>query len=67
MIAEEGKAYRHKKTGGVYVVRGICKREADEVHCVLYAAFNERVSIPWCRPIEEFCDGRFEPITETIV
>ncbi|MCA0404903.1 MAG: hypothetical protein LCH39_01960 [Proteobacteria bacterium] len=54
------KTYRHKKTGGSYVelMRGTI--EADLSPCVIYCALKDG-SI-WVRPVQEFDDGRFEPI-----
>lgn len=51
-------SWRHKKTGNVYQVVGGCRIEATGELGILYA----REGIVWCRPSEEFLDGRFESI-----
>ena len=62
-----GLLYRHKKTGGVYLVTGVCVSEATLEACVLYGCVSERQTQPvfsWSRPAAEFLDGRFERVTE---
>jgi hypothetical protein len=51
--------WRHKKTGNVYMVVGGCRIEATNKLGILYA----RDGVVWCRPSEEFLDGRFEALT----
>lgn len=50
--------WRHKKTGNVYQVIGGCRIEATNKLGILYA----REGVVWCRPSEEFLDGRFEAL-----
>ena len=52
----------HRKTGGLYRLVDICTIEADLSKAVLYR--REDGSGPvWCRPVSEFCDGRFVEVT----
>lgn len=53
-----GTDWRHKKTGNVYQVIGGCRIEATNKLGILYA----REGVVWCRPSEEFLDGRFEAL-----
>lgn len=53
-----GTSWRHKKTGGIYQVIGGCRIEATNKLGILYA----REGVVWCRPSEEFLDGRFEAL-----
>lgn len=53
-----GTSWRHKKTGNVYQVIGGCRIEATNKLGILYA----REGVVWCRPSEEFLDGRFEAL-----
>ena len=50
--------WRHKKTGNIYRVVGGCRIEDANKLAVLYA----RDGVVWCRPSEEFLDGRFEAL-----
>lgn len=54
-------AYRHKRSGVLVVVTGVCLREEDCEPCVLYRHAAGREHEPlWCRPLGEF-KARFEP------
>jgi hypothetical protein len=53
--------WRHRKTGGVYTISGMCQIEATNEPGVLYSSVQHEGPL-WCRPISEFIDGRFEPI-----
>ena len=50
--------YRHKKTGGIYVVVTLGKLEGRGTEMVVYLALSD--STVWIRPFDEFADGRFE-------
>lgn len=64
----QGGHYRHRKTGGIYIVNGIARVEATMDRVVVYRGVNpETWSIMdddhyWTRPVAEFADGRFERI-----
>lgn len=64
---EKGSLWKHLKTGGIYRVVGIGKREADCVPCVVYqVAFADKDAAGdwWIRTLGEFADGRFEAVPE---
>lgn len=62
MIPLTGQMYRHKKTGGVYVVLFADARiESDWVEAVIYRRVDDELAPPIVRPYVEFADGRFEP------
>ncbi len=50
--------WRHRKSGGVYVISGICQIEATNEPGVLYSSVQTEGPL-WCRPLAEFTDGRF--------
>jgi hypothetical protein len=50
--------WRHRKTGGVYVISGFCQIEATNELGVLYSSVQTEGPL-WCRPLAEFIDGRF--------
>ena len=58
--------WRHRKKGTVYRVQGFCVRESDVTACVLYQenvfSLDDTYNPVWCRPVEEFLDGRFEKL-----
>lgn len=65
-----GKTYRHKKTGGIYIVLCIARVEATMHRVVVYRAVNPETweviqdqDHTWTRPMTEFCDGRFERVS----
>lgn len=51
--------HRHRK-GGLYRVLGQAVLEADRSDVVIYDDAEGQV---WVRPVEEFHDGRFSPVT----
>lgn len=58
-MIENGKLYRHKKTGGFYhVVLEDAIIEATMERAVIYRALSDNKV--WVRPYSEFADGRFE-------
>ena len=57
-----GAYYRHKKTGGVYQVLMLATIEATMVPAVVYGSRSSAGIGRWVRPLDEFCDGRFEPV-----
>ena len=56
-----GSLFRHKKTGGVYRPLMVCELESDLTEMVVYK--NIDTGRVWVRPVSEFYDGRFEPIS----
>lgn len=54
-----GDAWTHLKSGKVYKVRGFCLIEATLEPAVIYQAVDRDDPIVWCRPAQEFFDGRF--------
>lgn len=68
MVISKGSAWRHKKTGQVYVVLGHCRLERAGERAVRYCNFNESEQPEeWVRSLHEFTDGRFERVTEKII
>lgn len=64
-----GGLYRHCKTGSTYVVITTGRIEKDLSKAVVYGAYDPVLlgvtSNPnhiWIRPLDEFCDGRFEEV-----
>ncbi len=57
-----GAHYRHKKTGGTYQLVMFAKIEATLTPAVVYAARSKDGLQCWVRPVDEFCDGRFEAV-----
>ena len=53
----EGTLWRHKKSGGLYVVKEKCRIEATAEPGLLYK--SEKTGELWVRPETEFLDGRF--------
>lgn len=56
-----GTVWRHKKTGGVYAIIGVCRLEATNAPAYLYTSTSN--GVVWARDMDEFLDGRFENIT----
>lgn len=56
-VIQDGTRFRHKKTGGTYIVVGAGRIEADLTPCVVYQ--SETDGRIWVRPQKEFNDGRF--------
>ena len=63
MQAITGNLYRHIKRGTIYRVVTFGIIEATAAPAVVYQAQDNYGAI-WIRPTSEFCDGRFEPVTE---
>jgi hypothetical protein len=59
-----GTRWRHLKTGHVYVVLDICTIEATVAPAVLYQRRDVADAHKWVRPLAEFMDGRFAPLTD---
>ena len=63
--AEVGTVWRHRSSGHLYTVVGICQLEATWRPAVLYVWLNNPDAVqpegPIARDREEFLDGRFEP------
>lgn len=57
-----GSIWRHKKRGSVYEVVGFCIIEHSMEIGVLYkmTEADTEFLFPWCRPLSEFKDGRYE-------
>lgn len=55
-----GTIWRHKKTRRVYVVMGQCRLEATNAPGLLYRSAQDGTT--WARDLDEFLDGRFEPV-----
>lgn len=55
--------YKHKKSQGVYEVVCHAVVEATLEVVVVYRNINNPVEV-WVRPIKEFYDGRFEPVSK---
>lgn len=59
MNVNAGTFWMHLKTGHLYVITGHCIIEATVTGAVLYRRAEEPEGLIWCRPIDEFMDGRF--------
>lgn len=57
-----GAYYRHKKSGGTYQLLMLATIEATMTPAVVYGARSKDGPVRWVRPVDEFCDGRFEPV-----
>lgn len=57
-----GAHYRHKKTGGKYQLIMFATIEATMTPAVIYSARSKGEVHNWVRPLDEFCDGRFEEV-----
>lgn len=55
-----GTHWRHKKTGHIYKVIGVCRLEHSNAPAYLYRRPED--GITWARDMDEFLDGRFERI-----
>jgi len=55
--------YRHKY-GGIYEKLGIGVSTVDLTPVVIYEHHHPFEQLTWVRPLSEFSDGRFTPITE---
>jgi hypothetical protein len=58
----QGEVYRHKKRSSSYTVVGRARLQTnrplrDDEPLVVYQGSDGKL---WARPVEEFCDGRFE-------
>lgn len=53
---------RHVKSGGTYRVLAQAKIEHDLSNVIVYQ--SEKDGSVWVRPAMEFCDGRFEPLSD---
>lgn len=60
--APDGSRWRHLKTGGEYTVLMHVLIEATLSPAVIYRKPDADPAETWCRPGEEFFDGRFERI-----
>lgn len=58
----EGKKYKHKVKGTVYLVLHIAQMEVDEAPCVVYKDTSEELLPIWVRPLDEF-KTRFERVS----
>lgn len=56
-----GTAWRHKKSGGMYVVTGVPILEANATPMVMYVGHQDGDNLEWLRPVEEFLE-KFERI-----
>jgi hypothetical protein len=66
MTVELGRYYKHKKTGGLYMVVGLGVLESNLEEMVLYRYIGTSPrdklhgTALWIRPKKEFEDGRFK-------
>ena len=60
-----GEVYQHKK-GGLYRVIDFVRHTETEDILVVYIPikdqFSAELGLSWARPINMFCDGRFEKV-----
>ena len=56
-----GMRVEHNKSGGQYVVIAAGKMEKNLEPVVVYCSVEDDADI-WVRPLNEFCDGRFEVV-----
>ena len=63
--AQVGTVWRHRASGHLYAVVGVCQLEATWRPAVLYVRLNNPDAVqpegPIARDRDEFLDGRFEP------
>lgn len=64
-VPREGDVYRHTRRGGSYIVIGHARLQTarsvgDDDALVIYKGEGGEL---WARPVQEFCDGRFELLT----
>lgn len=57
-----GAYYLHTKSGGTYQLLMFATIEATMTPAVVYAAKWKGETHRWVRPLDEFCDGRFQPV-----
>ena len=62
VTAHVGGIFRHKKTGGEYVVMMFATIEATMTQAVVYK--STATDQAWVRPVSEFEDGRFELVRQ---
>lgn len=60
--APQGSHWRHRKTGGVYVIDHHGLIEATLEPAVVYRPKDGTPGLVWVRPAAEFFDGRFEEV-----
>jgi len=54
------QAYKHLKTGKVYILMFTAYMEGDRQHVVVYRRLGGNdATETWVRPADEFFDGRF--------
>lgn len=53
--------WRHKKTGNLYMILGMCIIEEMHTEAFRYVCLHDS-QIEWIRPVGEFLDGRFERV-----
>lgn len=58
-LPKVGKTYKHRK-GGIYKVLAIATHSETLDELVIYQ--NTLNLLTWARPMEMFCDGRFEEV-----
>ena len=54
-----GTTWQHVKSGCIYTVVGVCVIEKTNEYAFLYKHGTSSAQAPWCRPVDEFLDGRF--------
>ena len=59
-IGEFGSLWIHVRSGGIYTTVQECQIEYNDTLGILYKSLEGGKL--WCRPMEEFLDGRFKPI-----
>lgn len=55
-----GSRWKHRRSGGVYIVQGVCVLEHNQKVAMLYRKADG--GPVWARSGKEFLDGRFERI-----
>lgn len=54
--------YQHRY-GGVYIVDDVATHTTTKERLVIYSHIYPFDQIAWARPYDEWCDGRFRPLT----
>lgn len=58
--------WKHLKTHHVYFIVGQCRLEATNEPAFLYVRADDRSGIAWARAKDEFLDGRFARLEDTV-
>ena len=69
-VPEKGSTWKHLKRGSTYTIVGVgtmqVNGDLDNTQVVIYRGYDRLGGFVefWVRPLDEFMDGRFEPILE---